>query len=406
MRIRGGHIAGLAVGAVPAFVIYAALMQTGAPGAGPAGTGTEKGLTRQPPGTASHANPNAPGSGVTALERALQGVGTLPPMGVSDDFAARIEVETTHLRVGIVPNNDLSHHPLKVWNRGKVPLKISSIRTTCPCTQGHIANGTIPPGGEAVIDVVIDPFRISGFSSTKTLSIFSNDPKHGLIEVDVSVEIEPELELVPMAVDFGTVAKGATPSFTVVARQLAEEPPLLITRVSSLDRLLADQILDDLQLAVLPIPEEQWLDPAKNEAGIRITLSAEMPPGPFTRRINVSTNVPRLLGNPLIVEVTGEIEAPYAVEPVFPERLIIRAGDEGPPAVTVRGEGPVEILDAEFDPAKLAVTVRNEADASYLDVRAAPGAPAGRIEAELRFKVRAAGQTYTERVGVVRIFGV
>src|SRR5690606_23426682 len=93
--------------------------------------------------------------------------GTMPPMGESMDQIAQIRLETKDLDLGLVANDKIHHAKLKVFNDGKMPLKITKIDTTCACTMGSIPpeRALIPGGGESWIDVTLDPNRVPGFYS-------------------------------------------------------------------------------------------------------------------------------------------------------------------------------------------------------------------------------------------------
>ncbi|HNT89318.1 MAG TPA: DUF1573 domain-containing protein, partial [Candidatus Hydrogenedentes bacterium] len=162
-------------------------------------------------------------------------------MDSDPSLVPRIEVETTELHVGTIPNAGLFETRLAVYNRGKAPLRLSDVRTNCACSQGRIPESSrvVPPGGEGVIEVMVDPRRIVGFHSRKTLTLFSNDPEQSRVRIDVVADVDPEFEVIPAEVEFGEVEKGEVVSRTVLVRQRQEEP-LEITDVAERGRRAGD----------------------------------------------------------------------------------------------------------------------------------------------------------------------
>ena len=144
------------------------------------------------------------------------GPGQLPPVGADPSLVPLIVLEPSSLDLGPLPNTAKSTAEIKVHNRGKARLDISDVQTTCACTRGVMDRERIPPGDTGTLTVTIDPFRIFGFESKKTLSLFTNDVKNSPLEVAVKVTIEPEFAVEPAAFDFGEVPQGAPAHITMV----------------------------------------------------------------------------------------------------------------------------------------------------------------------------------------------
>ena len=133
----------------------------------------------------------------SAAESTTTEVATAPVGSAVADATTQpsIELETNHYEMGTISNEEPTKGQVMVYNRGKSPLQISRVTTQCGCTQGAMAKGqeTIPAGGQAPLEVTVDPFRIPGFSSTKTLTLFTNDPKNPSIQVKVSADVDPSV---------------------------------------------------------------------------------------------------------------------------------------------------------------------------------------------------------------------
>lgn len=328
--------------------------------------------------------------------------GSLPGTDDDPDRVARIEVETAEYDIGTVPNTGLTKGGFTITNRGRAPLRINDIRTTCPCTVGQVPRGQeiVPPNGSVEVEVTIDPRRIAGFYSKKTLTIFSNDPAHPVVAVDVVARVDPEFEVVPEIVDFGAVAKGDPATRTVLLRQ-AGEAPVTLRSVESLGGGAAGG--GDLTYDFARVPEADWAAPGMAEYRIDISLNPEIPPGEFRRFVNIETNVRRL--PTYRIEVIGEVRSEYAMTPRYPQRLMLR-DDDGPYAgvATVSADAPIAIENLRYDNEKLEVGIVEGGEHSLnIEVRAAPTAPRGRLEEEVSFTLMTGGGVYEERL-LVRAF--
>lgn len=336
-----------------------------------------------------------------------QGDGSLPPIDAEQDLVPIIALETQDLDLGTVSNQTDSQHRLQVFNRGKAPLRISDIRTTCACTTGAIApeRAVIAPGGESYIEVTILPRRIPGFFSHKTLTIFSNDPTRPSVQVNVNVLVEPEFALTPENLDFGAFNKGETPQQVMTLRQLSDAR-ILIKDISEFGLDATEKESGMFRFAYEQLPESDWTAPGKAEYRIIATPSVLLPPRPFQQRIVITTNIERIPVHWTFAK--GEVIAPYTIEPAHPNRLTLLPEKlEAQPArvggvVRVTGDQPLQITDIAPGAQWLHAAPRPEAPAAtvFLDVMALPDAPQGRQETELRFTVKVGDKAYPERIAV------
>jgi len=369
MRLHGGLVLVIVLALAGAFVLYAAWQN-------PA------------PGTAR----NEPASG------------SLPPVGADPSLVADIELETPELHVGAIPNSGIFETRFKVYNRGRAPLRLGDVRTTCGCTQGRVPESgrVVAPGGEGAVEVMIDPRRIADFHVRKTLTVFSNDPDEPRVNINVVADIEPEFAVIPEKVAFGTVSKGAVTSQTVLVRQL-QQNPLEIAGVMVKGAGAGTGATEDLTVEWRRKPPESWSAPDKAEFEITATVGEQAPPGPYVRFLELKTNIERL---PILpIQVTAEVEAPYAFEPAPPQVLaiVVTAAQPGARAdVLVTGEAPVEIRDLNVDAAHVVLDAApgDAPNTAVLTASVSPDAPAGRYEGTVRFAVLTGGKTYQERIGV------
>lgn len=330
--------------------------------------------------------------------------GSLPPVDADPSLVPDIELETAELHVGTIPNTRIFETQFKVFNRGKAPLRLGDVRTSCVCTQGRIPESgrTVPPGGESVVEVMVDPRRIPGFHSRKTLTVFSNDPDEARINIDVVADIEPEFEVVPESIEFGEVPKGVAVSRSILVRQ-SQQAPFEIRDITVKGVAMGEAAAEDLLVEWRRKPAETWSVPDRAEFEITATVGESAPPGAYVRFLEIRTNVERLPVLP--IKVTAEVRAPYGIDPASPRVLAIVATGANPDAkgtVRIAGETQIDIdeINSDLDFLKIAVEAGDVQNTLLLVASVPADAPAGRHDGSIRFVVRADKREYHERIPV------
>jgi hypothetical protein len=332
--------------------------------------------------------------------------GTMPPVGASMDDVAKIRLETTDLDLGLVKNDAIHHHKLKVYNDGKLPLKITKIDTTCACTMGHVTpeNSVVAPGGESWIDVTLEPARVPGFESHKVLTITSTDPKQTQVEVQVRASIEPEFFIESDTVDFGDVAKGEVVERRLRYRQLQDEPANL-TGVQVLTLGADAPKIPGIQARLEEVPEAEWQNPGKKEADIVIATGPELSAGAFSRNLVVLTDYKRNILKRFRIEATGTVLAPYAVAPIYPTRIILHPenADTYVARATFTSTAPITLAIGEISNPAVSATVvpGTSPNEMHVDVHVpVASVPNKLFDETVSVQVTAEGKTFTEIVGV------
>lgn len=83
---------------------------------------------------------------------------------------AKIAFEKTTFNMGLVQENGGKvTHEFKFTNKGKAPLLIKFIETTCGCTTPKWNRKPIPPGDSSVITVTFNPKDRPGVFSKKII---------------------------------------------------------------------------------------------------------------------------------------------------------------------------------------------------------------------------------------------
>jgi hypothetical protein len=86
--------------------------------------------------------------------------------------AAIIEFETTEHDFGTIPQGGDGTYEFVFRNKGKVPLVLANVRSSCGCTIPEWPKRPIHKGKEGKIKVSYNTRIIGGFS--KTISVYSN----------------------------------------------------------------------------------------------------------------------------------------------------------------------------------------------------------------------------------------
>ena len=322
--------------------------------------------------------------------------GSLPPEGADPSQVPDIELETRDKHLGTVPNDRITRAPFIVYNRGKAPLELRDVRTSCACTQGEIPPGgnIIAPGESGQIILVFDPARVPGFNSKKHLSLLSNDLDTPEAEFDVSADIEPEFTMSSRNVEFGDVSKRALPTHTLLLRQ-AQDKPFTITDAQPRPTEGVPGA-NDLLLSVELLPEDTWARAGYREYAVKVALPADTTPGEVTRLFDLFTDIPRLRRFPILVKAT--LTAPYRVEPSFPEAVQFRAGQPG--LATVSATEPITVESIEADAGLLQVTAKGSQDSTRIELEFTPAeqAPAGPLASIVRFSVHTAEGVFPDKV--------
>jgi hypothetical protein len=135
-----------------------------------------------------------------------------------------LEMPSPLFDMGLIPSDDFTFKEMPVYNRGGAPLKITSIKTQCPCTTAKMKEDTIPPNGVGTMVIKLDPDKVSGYQSRKTLTIASNDPKQPQVQLVVTATVAGELKLSEREINFGEVEEGKAAEMSIRISQTDPKP--------------------------------------------------------------------------------------------------------------------------------------------------------------------------------------
>ncbi|MCK8480783.1 DUF1573 domain-containing protein [Psychroserpens algicola] len=90
----------------------------------------------------------------------------------SNDAVGVFVFESETIDYGTIQQNDNGIRTFKFKNRGRAPIVISKVKTTCGCTVPTYPKQAILPGESATIDIKYATSRLGKFS--KSITVFSN----------------------------------------------------------------------------------------------------------------------------------------------------------------------------------------------------------------------------------------
>jgi hypothetical protein len=258
----------------------------------------------------------------------------------------------------------------------------------------------IKPGGEAYIEVTVDPFRIPAFDSTKTLTVSSNDPaKGGKVSVKVTVKVNPEIAWEPKVVGFGDVKKGESSELTVRVRQVGDQDfELLKAEGSDRGRFT--------ETTYAKVPKSDWQASGHPEYDITLKILETAPPGPRRVSLTMLTNLTRLQN--VVIPVTMNIVGVYALSTQRVTLRSIDAGEEKKGVLTITSKVPLELVSAEStnDSLKMSYHEGDVPNSFVFDVKVADD-PGARLQQDVwTIKLKADGEEYTETIQVLGVLSL
>lgn len=311
----------------------------------------------------------------------------------------KLSMATEFIDMGTIVNTGPSDVETSITNKGNAPLRIISVSGSCPCIWATMETNLLQPGETVPLTITMDPFLIYGFHADKTLSVRTNDPSLPIGIIKVVCDIEPEFQLEPESLDFGTVQAGTEAEMHQILRQVREEP------VELLDLDTGRGLRDGIELTHELLPASEWRESGKAEYRITARLTPDLPAGRHVQYYEVLTNVERLERG-LRSALTANVVAFYELEPARVVQLSrLKPGETRLEAVTVTSEQPVHVEDLALNDERLVASAHPAEDgtAVRIAIQAGEGVEAGRVNAELSFTVR--GEDETARA-TLRVFGL
>ncbi len=226
-------------------------------------------------------------------------------------------------------------HEFVIRNRGKGPLRISGVSTSCGCTAAVVKKqGTkdeaatmpveIPPMGKGTVKVTYHTSGRPGHAE-KVITISSNDPKTPQYQLKITMTVVREVDTLPDRVYFYGIKKGEPHDSSV---------KVLGKAGNDLTVLSAESTNKVVTVEMTPYAEATP-GTERNGAMLKITVPTTLPIGSFTDDILVKTDDPKKpeLHIPIMGEVVGRVQW-------NPKSLYFSAGQEQPVTISLTVNPP------------------------------------------------------------------
>ena len=114
--------------------------------------------------------------------------------GCNSRGAPQINVETTRLELGDVPNGEIVTRDILIRNDGDAVLQVQDLSTSCGCTTASLDPMNIDPGASASLHIAFDSGAhgpdLTG-PMVRQVYVASNDPVRPELTIDLSVNVTP-----------------------------------------------------------------------------------------------------------------------------------------------------------------------------------------------------------------------
>jgi len=124
---------------------------------------------------------------------------------------------------GEVSQGQTVRHSFSFNNDGDESLLIEKVRSSCGCTAALISAKTLAPGEGGEVQATFDSTRFRG-AVTKTISLYSNDPRQPVMKLYVKGKVQEVLSVVPAQLNLGQVSSGKTTVVQVTLQNHGDAP--------------------------------------------------------------------------------------------------------------------------------------------------------------------------------------
>jgi hypothetical protein len=206
--------------------------------------------------------------------------------------------------VGVRPKGEKISHDFIIRNDGNAPLLVTEARPSCGCTVVDF-DKTIASGKTGKVRVVIDTSAFSG-PIAKGVTVVTNDPLLPQFQLMLRATVAPTITAKPGYARFVIVQNEGPPSENLLVLSAADG--------ASFEVLKADSSLAGLKVTYREAaPAERVPNVAGKQWMLRMLLSSDVPAGPLSGSVHVTTNNQQQPA--LDIPVSGFVRVPLTATP-------------------------------------------------------------------------------------------
>lgn len=299
-------------------------------------------------------------------------------LGVVSQACAQPEciLEAESIDFGTVSTEQENARVLTIRNEGDSTLKITSVKSSCPCLKPEVAEKALAPDAQTELKVKLDLATYPTNEISGSVILETNDPSKDLVQVRVTGKIQPELTVEPNPIDFGTVKRGLAHTMTATVFQHTQSD-LLITDIQS---------PPGLTCSVKKL-ESDNAKPPKATYTLEVTLDPSLRQDILNEKITLNTSIAR------IPKWSVPVRARFiGIECTITPGLIAFGPSEPGEAIgtiDITGSDALDIIEAECTVDGISIKVGKKAAGMLtatlaLDSDITPGTKVGRVRLHLK----------------------
>lgn len=309
----------------------------------------------------------------------------LASSGFAQDWAKAMFDHTFH-DFGVVARGSNVEHRFTFKNIYLENAQISSVRSSCGCTNAHSTKQSLKTYETAEIVAVLDTKQFLGHKEA-TITVTFSQPFSAEVQLRVTSFIRGDVVCEPGAVHFGTVVQGNRAPVQV-----------LVTYAGRDDWKITDVQSNNPYLAATIREVSRFQGKVTYDLGIILTEKA--PLGYIKDFVLVATNDLASQTSRLTLPVDGNVIPPPTAVTAGPSPLLFGAVDAGQ-AVTrnlvVRGKSPFHILEITGPDSRFRFQYPSEAKVVHLvPATLTAGVTPGLITGKIRIRTDVPGNEWLE----------
>lgn len=203
---------------------------------------------------------------------------------------------------GSVPRGAKVRHPFVLTNRLNTPITIVGLRVSCGCTSGIASASVVQPGQTAVVEAQMDTRNFVGRKSTVLYVNLQAGNEQAEVSLGVSSNILSDVVLNPGSLDFGTIARGQSPTLTLTVDRVTQ-PNWRIVKMVSASKVLNASLRETARSG----DQVSYV--------MNVSIKPEASAGMVRDEIRLLTNDPETPSVPVLVtaQVVGDLAATPSV---------------------------------------------------------------------------------------------